>query len=347
MALTSTERNNKQQVEDRERDESNSSGNDQTANDKTGNNGYDSKTINEQNEIVVEDGDEPNDDGTEQKKIFCGGISYDTTGDDLASYFSQFGSIKEAQVKYDRMTGRSRGFAFVEFETVDGCRASLSLREQTIKGKQCEIKPAKTREVGYMNKKVFVGGLPVDFPENELREHFKQYGRVEDVEWPLDKVSKTRKSFAFVVFETEEAAEKAAAQPKQHFADRECDVKKAVPQSRRPPFVGLGGIGNFARSSGGMIMRGGYGGIRGAASGGGSAYLTGGGDSHLHQQHHQPQHQMQLYYPQHQAQSSAAAWYQMNATAAWYNAAYNGGAWYGAAPNAASSTAVAAPQFPT
>jgi RNA recognition motif-containing protein len=54
-----------------------------------------------------------------------------------------------------------------------------------------------------------------------LREHFKQYGRVEDVEWPLDKVSKTRKSFAFVVFETEDAVEKAAAQPKQHFANRE------------------------------------------------------------------------------------------------------------------------------
>uniref|UniRef100_A0A914NT38 RRM domain-containing protein n=1 Tax=Meloidogyne incognita TaxID=6306 RepID=A0A914NT38_MELIC len=77
--------------------------NDQATNDKTENNGYDSKTINEQNEIVVEDSDEPNDDGTEQKKIFCGGISYDTTGDDLASHFSQFGSIKEAQVKYDRM----------------------------------------------------------------------------------------------------------------------------------------------------------------------------------------------------------------------------------------------------
>jgi len=37
----------------------------------------------------------------------------------------------------------------------------------------------------------------------------------------LDKVSKARKSFAFVVFESEEAAEKAAAHPKQNFADRE------------------------------------------------------------------------------------------------------------------------------
>jgi hypothetical protein len=82
-------------------------------------------------------------------------------------------------------TGRSRGFAFVEFETVGGCKASLELREQTIKGKQCEIKPAKTREIGYMvnlilisfniftinlkNKKVFVGGLPGDFPGSNFK----------------------------------------------------------------------------------------------------------------------------------------------------------------------------------
>ena len=47
------------------------------------------------------------------------------------------------------------------------------------------MKPAKSRE----NKKVFVGGLPAEYPENDLRQHFEQYGRVEDIEWPFDKVS--------------------------------------------------------------------------------------------------------------------------------------------------------------
>jgi RNA recognition motif-containing protein len=89
------------------------------------------------------------------------------------------------------------------------------------------------------NKKVFVGGLPGDFPglinlknllkilitlllsETELRKHFEQFGRVDDVEWPFDKVSKLRKNFAFVVFADEESADRAAASPKQQFASRE------------------------------------------------------------------------------------------------------------------------------
>lgn len=39
---------------------------------------------------------------------------------------------------------------------------------------------AKSRE----NKKVFVGGIPADHPEEELRKYFEQFGKVDDVEWP-------------------------------------------------------------------------------------------------------------------------------------------------------------------
>jgi RNA recognition motif-containing protein len=37
------------------------------------------------------------------RKIFCGGISYDTSNDDLMAHFGQFGPVKEAVVKFDRM----------------------------------------------------------------------------------------------------------------------------------------------------------------------------------------------------------------------------------------------------
>jgi RNA recognition motif-containing protein len=167
--------------------------------------------------------------GAEDRKIFVGGISADVSNEDLQQHFQQFGEVAQAQVKIDRATGRSRGFGFVEFGTVEACRKALNDREQTIKGKTCEIKPAKSRE----NKKVFVGGLPSDHPEEELRKYFEQFGKVDDVEWPYDKQTKTRRNFAFIVFEEEEATERAVAQPKHTFSDRECDVKKAVPQSRR------------------------------------------------------------------------------------------------------------------
>ncbi|CAD6194221.1 unnamed protein product [Caenorhabditis auriculariae] len=185
--------------------------------------------------------------GNEDKKIFVGGIAYDVTNEDLSSHFAQFGEVSQAQVKYDRVSGRSRGFAFVEFATGEGCKAALGAREQSIKNKAVEVKPAKSRE----NKKVFVGGLPSDFSETDLRSHFEQFGKVDDIEWPYDKQTKARRNFAFIVFEEEESADKASSQSKQTFGSRECDVKKAVPQGKR--FIGGvgGGRVNGARPYGG------------------------------------------------------------------------------------------------
>jgi len=194
--------------------------------------------------------------GNEDKKIFCGGISYETTNEDLSNYFNKFGDVVQAQVKFDRLTGRSRGFAFVEFATVEACQMALAQREQQIKNKQCEIKPAKTREPTFSNKKVFVGGLPADFPEEELRSHFDQFGKVEEIEWPFDKQTKARRNFAFIVFEEEEAADRAANTAKQTFGSRECDVKKAVPQNKRNKIMHGGNMlrGAFAGNLRGPSM---------------------------------------------------------------------------------------------
>ncbi|KRX13177.1 RNA-binding protein squid [Trichinella nelsoni] len=164
-------------------------------------------------------------------KIFVGGISWDTNENDLTNHFNQFGDVVHVQVKYDHYTGRSRGFAFVEFATAEACKkVALAKKDAELKGKKCEVKPAKSRE----NKKLFVGGLPSDYTEELLRKHMEQFGRVEEIEWPFDKVNNKRKNFAFIVFEDDDGAAAAAALPKQRFGDRTCDVKIAVPQYMRP-----------------------------------------------------------------------------------------------------------------
>ncbi|XP_003375796.1 RNA-binding protein squid [Trichinella spiralis] len=166
----------------------------------------------------------------EERKIFVGGISWDTNENDLTNHFNQFGDVVHVQVKYDHYTGRSRGFAFVEFATAEACKKALAKKDAELKGKKCEVKPAKSRE----NKKLFVGGLPSDYTEELLRKHMEQFGRVEEIEWPFDKVNNKRKNFAFIVFEDDDGAAAAAALPKQRFGDRTCDVKIAVPQYMRP-----------------------------------------------------------------------------------------------------------------
>lgn len=218
-----------------------------------------------------QDGDRKGKGKNEERKIFVGGIGWDTSEDDLKSFFGQFGEVAHVQVKYDHFTGRSRGFAFVEFTNGDACREALKMKDREIKGKKCEVKPAKSRE----NKKIFIGGLPSDYSEQELRTHFEQYGRVDEIEWPFDKFQSKKKNFAFVVFEDEDAATRAAAMSKQRFGDRMCDVKIAVPQYMRPQkqMTGWSGYhGGVVGSGGGGWGDYNYGGYGYGGYGGGYSY---------------------------------------------------------------------------
>jgi len=221
-------------------------------------------------------GDAGHEKGNEDRKIFVGGLSYETTNEDLVAYFGQWGEVKQAQVKFDQLTGRSRGFAFVEFANASSVSEVLKQREREIKGKKVEVKPAKSRE----NKKIFVGGLPADFAEEELRAHFEKFGKVDDVEWPLDRARGVRRNFAFVVFEEEAGADAASEETKQQFGDRMCDVKKAVPQPKRA-MMGMGGAvggrgGGRGRGRGAQGGQYGYGGMGGYGAAGG--YGGGWGD---------------------------------------------------------------------
>ena len=53
------------------------------------------------------------------KKVFVGGISQDTTDHQLREYFSQYGIVQTASVMTDKLTGNSRGFGFVVFDSAD------------------------------------------------------------------------------------------------------------------------------------------------------------------------------------------------------------------------------------
>lgn len=52
-----------------------------------------------------------------QNKVYVSNLSYDTKEHDLENHFNQFGAISDIKLITDRDTGRSRGFAFIEFES--------------------------------------------------------------------------------------------------------------------------------------------------------------------------------------------------------------------------------------
>ncbi len=81
------------------------------------------------------------------KKIFVGGLSWNTNDDTLRQAFERFGNVDEAKVIQDRETSRSRGFGFVTFSDNDGAQKAISgmdgkeLDGRTIKVNEAEDKP--------------------------------------------------------------------------------------------------------------------------------------------------------------------------------------------------------------
>ena len=83
------------------------------------------------------------------KKLFVGGLSWDTTDASLGEAFGQFGEITEAKVITDRDTGRSRGFGFVTFN--DDAAATSAMTEmdgQHLDGRAIKVNEAQDRRGG-------------------------------------------------------------------------------------------------------------------------------------------------------------------------------------------------------
>lgn len=106
------------------------------------------------------------------KKIFVGGVSQDTSADEVKQYFSQFGKVEETVMLMDQQTKRHRGFGFVTFEHEDVVDRVCEIHFHTIKNKKVECKKAQPKEAvtptaqQLLQKRIILGnlGLPIATP---------------------------------------------------------------------------------------------------------------------------------------------------------------------------------------
>lgn len=81
------------------------------------------------------------------KKLFVGGLSWDTTDASLSQLFSQIGPVISATVITDRYTGRSKGFGFVEMQNdEDAERAKRELNGQMFEGRAIAVSEARPQQ---------------------------------------------------------------------------------------------------------------------------------------------------------------------------------------------------------
>lgn len=119
--------------------------------------------------------------------------------------------------------------------------------------------------------KLYIGNLPYEISESELREFLADYEPIEDLHMPLDRDTGRPRGFAFVTLSSREAGEQAV----ENLDGADCGGRAARVREAEDRPRGGGGGGGGHRGGG---NRGGGGDYRGGGGGGGGDYRGGGGN---------------------------------------------------------------------
>ena len=94
-----------------------------------------------------------------QARLFVGNLSFQTGENDLQDYFAQAGAVTSVNLMLDKMTGRSRGFAFVEFGSeADAQKAIEQFHDKDFQGRKITVNVARPREERPPRGDRFAGG---------------------------------------------------------------------------------------------------------------------------------------------------------------------------------------------
>lgn len=206
-----------------------------------------------------ENNDDPNDE--KYRKLFIGGLSYETSEEGLKEHFGKYGEITDVVVIRDKDSKKSKGFGFVTYESPSMLDAAQDERPHNIDGRTVETKRAMPREESRNPtaqatvQKLFIGGLKEGTTEEDVRAVFEEYGSIEEVDMIKDKATGKMKGFGFIKFTDYDSVDKLVLKGSIELNGKTVDIKKA----KQPNSEGGGRGGG----------RGGRGGGRGGRGGGG------------------------------------------------------------------------------
>src|SRR4051812_5479462 len=80
-------------------------------------------------------------------RLFVGNLSYQTMEQDLQEYFASAGTVTSVNLMFDKFTGKSRGFAFVELASVDEANKAVEMfNGKELQGRALTVNIARPRE---------------------------------------------------------------------------------------------------------------------------------------------------------------------------------------------------------
>ena len=168
------------------------------------------------------------------RKLFIGGLNYNTTEQGMKSYFEKFGDLEDAVIMKFPDSGRSRGFGFITYaraSMVDECQQS---RPHEIDGKEVECKratprsSAKSPEAQASVKKLFISNLTEEMSDADLSNYFSKFGNVTVVEQMKWNDTGKKRGFGFIEFDDYDAVDKICLLGAHVLMGKRLEVKKAL-----------------------------------------------------------------------------------------------------------------------
>lgn len=176
------------------------------------------------------------------KKVFVGGLSWETDERSLRDYFGRWGSVTDCVIMRDRHTGHPRGFGFVTY----ACEATaerVAAARHELDGRQVEAKRAVPRSectpasirggapgAPRATRKVFVGGLPATCGQAQFVDYFARFGPVADAQVMYDHHTGNSRGFGFVTFHDEATVDRICTHDAHDIMGKFVDVKRAEPR---------------------------------------------------------------------------------------------------------------------
>ncbi|MDG2865995.1 hypothetical protein P7M39_24515, partial [Vibrio parahaemolyticus] len=148
------------------------------------------------------------------RKIFVHGLGWDATAETLTSVFGKYGEIEDCKAVTDKVSGKSKGYGFILFNTRRGAQNALKGPQKKIGNRMtaCQLasigpvsNPPQTAPPAvaapsssvseYTQKKIYVSNVGADLDPQKLLAFFSRFGEIEEGPLGLDKATGKPKGF--------------------------------------------------------------------------------------------------------------------------------------------------------
>nr|XP_043632166.1 UBP1-associated protein 2B-like isoform X2 [Erigeron canadensis] len=193
------------------------------------------------------------------RKIFVYGLGWDTTRENLVQGFKPYGEIEDCNVVIDRVTGKAKGFGFVQFKSRKSAFKALKNPKKRIGNRMvsCQLAslgPGKgdgkggTGNRDNWDRKIYVSNVRQDTDPAKLRVFFERFGEIETGPLGFDTSTGKSRGFALFVYKNQDGLKKALEEPKKVFEGHQLHCQRASGGGKNK---GDGGSGSSSGSGSG------------------------------------------------------------------------------------------------